>query len=125
MCIYIYIYIHIHWLQRHHFSEGLAQTESLILRGTNLMSIGDFPESLSQAILLGRFLVWRLGVHSLSPKGGIRKGGIRPTNDYLKKSRSRLSRPKVTYFPDPPFGIPPKFESRNLSSDESRQGGRL
>ena len=34
----------------------------LILRGGILMSIGNFPESLSQAILVGRFLVGRLGV---------------------------------------------------------------
>ena len=34
----------------------------LISRGGMLMSIGIFPESLSQAIMVGRFLVGRLGV---------------------------------------------------------------
>ena len=34
---------------------------SIILRGEILMSIGDFPESLSQAILVGIILVGRLG----------------------------------------------------------------
>ena len=35
----------------------------LILRGGILMSIGDFPESLSQAMLVGIMLVGRLGVY--------------------------------------------------------------
>ena len=35
---------------------------TLIIRGGILMSIGDFPESLSQAILVGIMLVGRLGV---------------------------------------------------------------
>ena len=34
----------------------------LILRGGILMPIGDFPKSLSQAILVGIMLVGRLGV---------------------------------------------------------------
>ena len=37
------------------------------------MSIGNFPKSLSQAILAGRFLVGRLGVHGatqVSREGG-------------------------------------------------------
>ena len=34
----------------------------LILRGGILMSIGNFPESLSQAVLVGIMLVGRLGV---------------------------------------------------------------
>ena len=36
----------------------------LIVRGGILMSIGNFPESLSQSILAGRFLAGRLGVSS-------------------------------------------------------------
>ena len=42
--------------------RGFDSSRVLILRGGVLMSIGDFPESLSQAILAGRFLVGRLGV---------------------------------------------------------------
>ena len=41
---------------------GFDSSWILILRGGVLMSIENFPESLSQAILAGRFLVGRLGV---------------------------------------------------------------
>ena len=41
---------------------GFGSSIVLILRGGILMSIGDFPESLSQAIIVGIMLVWRLGV---------------------------------------------------------------
>ena len=34
-----------------------------ILRGGFLMSIGDFPESLSQVILIGIIVVGRFGIH--------------------------------------------------------------
>ena len=44
-----------------HF-RGFDSSRILIVRGGILMSIGNFPESLSQAILAGRFLVGRLGV---------------------------------------------------------------
>ena len=46
-------------------SEGLTSSRILILRGGILMSIGNFPEILSQAILAGIILVWRLGVVGL------------------------------------------------------------
>ena len=42
--------------------RGLDSSIILIMRGGILMSTGDFPESLSQAILLGMMLVGRLGV---------------------------------------------------------------
>ena len=42
--------------------RGFDSNIILILRGGMLMSVGDFPESLSQAILVGIMLVGRLGV---------------------------------------------------------------
>ena len=42
--------------------RGFDSSIILILRGGILMSIGDFPEMLSQAILVGIILVGRLGV---------------------------------------------------------------
>ena len=42
--------------------RGVDSSTILILRGGILMSIGDFPESLSQAMLVGTMLVGRLGV---------------------------------------------------------------
>ena len=42
--------------------RGFDSSGILILRGGIIMSTGNFPESLSQAILAGRFLVGRLGV---------------------------------------------------------------
>ena len=75
-CIYTQIYTHIHTRAR--FPEGGLATANLptkivdfrgfdssvilILRGGILMSIGDFPESLTQAMLVGIMLVGRLGV---------------------------------------------------------------
>ena len=41
--------------------RGFVSSRILILRGGILLSVGDFPESLSQAILVGRLLVGRLG----------------------------------------------------------------
>ena len=43
---------------------GFVSSIVSILRGGILMSTGDFPESLSQAILVGVMLVGRLGVHA-------------------------------------------------------------
>ena len=42
--------------------RGFDSIRILSLRGGVLMSIGDFPETLSQEILAGRILVGRLGV---------------------------------------------------------------
>ena len=42
--------------------EGLDSSIILILRGGIPRSIGNFPESLSQAMLVGTMLVGRLGV---------------------------------------------------------------
>ena len=42
--------------------RGLDPSIILIIKGGILMSIGDFPESWSQAILAGIMLVGRLGV---------------------------------------------------------------
>ena len=44
------------------FTE-LDSSRILVLRGGILMSIGGFLESLSQAVLVGRILVGRLGVY--------------------------------------------------------------
>ena len=43
---------------------GLDSSRSFVLRGGTLMSIVNSPESLSQAILAGRFLVGGLGVRA-------------------------------------------------------------
>ena len=42
--------------------RGFDSSIILIIRGGILMTIGDFPENLSQAILAGIMLVGRLGV---------------------------------------------------------------
>ena len=47
--------------------RGFESSRILILRGGILMSIGNSPESLSQRILVGRFLVRRLGVEVSGP----------------------------------------------------------
>ena len=47
--------------------RGFDSSRIVILRGGILMSIGNFPESLSQAILAGRFSVGRLGVRAPTP----------------------------------------------------------
>ena len=44
--------------------RGFDSSMILRLRGGILMSKGDFPESLSQASLVGIMLVGRLGVHA-------------------------------------------------------------
>ena len=49
--------------------RGFDPGRILSLRGGILMSIGIFPESLSQAILAGRFLVGRLGVAARPHRG--------------------------------------------------------
>ena len=91
MCIYMYIYIYIYTCVGCPVWYSVAAAEvvtctpnlptkildfrgcdsSTILswRGATLRSIGPFPESLSQAILAGRFLVGRLGVHPPLPQG--------------------------------------------------------
>ena len=86
--IYVYTSIHIHVfiytyvLRIRNDSKGLAEDAAnlrtkildfrgfgssvvLSLRGGVLMSIGNFPESLSQQILVAMLLVGRLGVSSL------------------------------------------------------------
>ena len=44
--------------------RGFDSSIILIIRGGIFMSVADFPESLSQAILVGIMLVGRLGVSS-------------------------------------------------------------
>ena len=41
--------------------RGFDSSIMLCLRGGIIMSIGNFPESLSQAMLVGIMLAWRLG----------------------------------------------------------------
>ena len=55
--------------------RGFDSNIILILRGGILMSIGDFPESLSQAILAGILLVGRLGVRPTYKVGMGQLGG--------------------------------------------------
>ena len=57
---------------------GFDSSIILISRGGILMSIGDFPESLSQRILAGRFLVGRLGVVSQAGRREAGFGGRQP-----------------------------------------------
>ena len=61
--------------------RGFDSSRILILRGGIPMSIGNFLESLSQAILAGRFLVGRLGVGQRATLG---------CQDTSKKSGKRL-----------------------------------
>ena len=44
--------------------RGFDSSIILVLRGGIIMSLGNFPASLSQAFLAGRFLVGRLGVYN-------------------------------------------------------------
>ena len=53
-------------------SRGFDSSRVSILRGGIIMSIGNFPECLSQAILVGIILVGRLGV-SRQPGSGHRR----------------------------------------------------
>ena len=46
--------------------RGFDSSIILIIRGGTLMSIGDFPEDLSQAMLVGIMLVGRLGVQCVT-----------------------------------------------------------
>ena len=48
--------------------RGFDSSIILFLRGGILISIGDFPKSLNQAILVGIMLVGRLGVLALPGK---------------------------------------------------------
>ena len=61
ICIYIYIYIHI-YLHTHIFVWSLLRLACFRKWPVEAMPIGDFPESLSQAMLVGIMLVGRLGV---------------------------------------------------------------
>ena len=70
--MYVYIYIYIFFFERHEHTanlptnivdlRGVESSIILIIRGGIPWPIGDFPESLSQAILVGVMLVGRLGV---------------------------------------------------------------
>ena len=67
MYIYIYVYIYICMFMPNPPTNimdfrGFDSSIILILRSGICMSIGDFPESLNQAILVGIMLVGRLGV---------------------------------------------------------------
>ena len=46
--------------------RGFDSSNILIVRGGIPRPIGDFQEGLSQAILVGMILVWRLGVRHVS-----------------------------------------------------------
>ena len=71
VCMYVYIYIYIYNTNNTTTANpptnivgfrGLDSSIILIIRGGILTSIGDFPESLSQAMLVGTMLVGRLGM---------------------------------------------------------------
>ena len=49
--------------------SGFDASENLVLRGGILMSIGNFPDVLSQRILAGTILVRRLGALASITKG--------------------------------------------------------
>ena len=52
--------------------RGFDSSIILIQRGGILMSIGNLPESLSQAMLVGTMLVGRLGVFVMNRVGRLR-----------------------------------------------------
>ena len=52
--------------------RGLDSSRILIVRGGILMSLGSFPETMSQQILVGVILVGRLGV--VSERAQVRSG---------------------------------------------------
>ena len=54
MCIYVYVCIYIEREIYITDFRGFDSGRILIIRGGSLRSIGSFPESLSQAILVGR-----------------------------------------------------------------------
>ena len=56
--------------------RGFDSSRILILRGGTLMSIGNFPESLSQAILVERFLIGRFGVGRWGGADGSQASGF-------------------------------------------------
>ena len=69
ICIYMYTHTYIATRQRTADFRtkildfrGFDSSTFLSLRGGILMSMGDFGEMLSQAMLVGRILVGRLGV---------------------------------------------------------------
>ena len=66
-------------------STGFDSSIILIIRGGILMSIGDFPESVSRAILIGIMLVGRLAVPSASPSSG----------SWARRPLARRARPKL------------------------------
>ena len=101
MCMYIYIYItRVFWssdtanLPNEVMDfRGFDASIVLIFRGGILLSIGNFPESLGQAILAGRFLLGRLGaslaVGVLRSQGrmefvAVMDSDVRPTNRYCR-----------------------------------------
>ena len=73
VCIYIYIYIYSPALETSTANlcaniidfGGFDSNIILILSGSIARPIGNFPESLSQAILVGIILVVRLGVNAV------------------------------------------------------------
>ena len=68
--------------------KGFDSSRILILRGGILMSVGNFPESLSQGILAGVILVRRLGVGPGSigsTPARLRSRGVSLIEDYLHK----------------------------------------
>ena len=88
----------------------------LILRGEIPRPIGNFRESLSQAILVGLILVGRLGVvlrrprqWRTRPRSRVRKPHSTPPScscSPLHAPISPLSPPYLTLSPPPPFSLP-------------------
>ena len=72
---------------------GVDSSRISMLRGGILMSMGNFPASLSQAILVGRFLVGRLGAsHSVSAAAG----AASPQATSSSATRGRIATPRVS-----------------------------
>ena len=109
ICIYIYIYIYILFYICLVSStpnlptnivgfRGFDSSIILILRDGMLMSTGDFPESLSQARLVGIMLVGRLGVvlfeisHSTKPYPSVFHAcasTLRPATGFVDPRKTR------------------------------------
>ena len=119
---------------------GFDSSRVLTPRGGILMSIGNFPESLSRRILAGIILVGRLGVLTAAPglglppfergqrlhqdfehmyhvnvhERGIRKGGSYQDN-YINILIKRL-KSHLIIFPDLPFSDLPLGDSDHVST---------
>ena len=66
---------------------GFDSSRILIVRGGMFMSLGSFPESLNQGILVGIILAGRLGVGKWRRGGRKREGGPTSSTENVRKCR--------------------------------------